>query len=259
MPITNPFNQWITCPQPNPQATLRLFCLPYAGGGALSFRGWANHLYPLVEVCPIELPARGLRLGEPAFTQFEPLVEAIANALFPYLDKPFAFFGHSMGGLISFQLTRQLRRNGWSKPIHLLISGRRAPQVPQTKPPIYSLPESAFLEELRRFNGTPVDVLENAELMQMLLPTLRADFEVVETYRYVSESLLDCPITVFGGLQDPETSVDLLEAWQEQTTAAFSLQWLPGDHFFLHTAQPHLLKLLTHALRPITQFSASNQ
>jgi medium-chain acyl-[acyl-carrier-protein] hydrolase len=242
-------NPWLTIPKPNPNAELRLFCFPYAGGGALTFRSWAfSEIIPKIEICPIELPGRGMRMKERPFTQMSSLVQAIAPSLLPYLDKPFALFGHSMGGLLSFELARLLRRDYGCSPAHLFVSGRRAPQVPAPDPSIHTLPNSEFLAELRRLNGTPEEVLQNEELMQLLLPTLRADFAVLETYVYTPQSPLNCPITVFGGLQDPEVCCETLEAWREQTRAVFSLQMFPGDHFFLHTAQSLLLQSLNQVL-----------
>lgn len=251
MTTTQTVNSWVICPSPNPQAKLRLFCFPYAGGGALSFRSWADSLPPTIEVCAIELPGRGIRLKEPPFTRLEPLIQAIAQTLLPYLDKPFAFFGHSMGGLVSFELARLLRRKHSLSPVHLFVSGRRAPHLPDPNPPIHALSEPELLEELRSLKGTPEAVLENAELMQLLLPTLRADFAALETYVYSSEPPLDCPITAFGGLQDSEVSCDDLEAWREQTKAGFLLQMLPGDHFFLHSARSLLLQSLSGELHEI--------
>jgi len=241
-------NSWVACPKPRPSARLRLFCLPYAGGGAWSFRAWTDYFSSNVEVCLIELPGRGMRLGEPTLTRIEPLVEAIAQALLPHLDKPFACFGHSMGGLLGFELVRYLRRNHGFSPIHLLISGHRAPQVPAPNPPIHALPDPALREKLRHLNGTPAAVLNHPELMQLFLPVLRADFAIVETYRYSPEPPLKCPLTVLGGLQDPEVHPDDLRAWQNQTTAAFTLKLFPGDHFFLHSDQLHLLQYLAQAL-----------
>lgn len=244
--ITN--DCWVMCPKPNPQANLRLFCFPYAGGGALSFRTWPNGLPTTIEVCAVELPGRGTRMRLAPFTRLDPLVEAIAQALLPYLNKPFAFFGHSMGGLVSFELARLLRREYGLLPVQLFVSGRGAPQVPDLDPPIHALPEPAFLDELRRYNGTPEAVLENKELMQLLLPILRADFAVLETYVYATEPPLGCPITAFGGLQDCKVSCDDIEAWRNQTSTSFSLQMLPGDHFFLNSAQALLLQSLTRQL-----------
>lgn len=248
MKTPSTLNRWVTCPKPNPQATLRLFCFHYAGGGAAIFRTWSDSLPQSVEVCAIELPGRGTWLMQRPFTRLEPLVPTLASALLPYLDKPFAFFGHSMGGLVSFELTRLLRRDYGLSPVHLFVSGRRAPQVPDPDPPIHALPNPEFLQELRRFNGTPEAVLENAELMQLLLPTLRADFAVLETYVYTPEPPLECPITTFGGLSDRVASRDELEAWRDQTSAAFSVQMFPGDHFFVHSAQPLLLQALSREL-----------
>lgn len=253
------FNSWVTCFKPNPQAKLRLFCFAYAGSSASIFRLWSDSLPTTIEVCPIELPGRGSRLRLAPFTRLDTLVSAIAQALLPYLDKPFAFFGHSMGGLISFELARLLRTEHGLVPFHLFISGRRAPQIPALSPPIHALPEPAFLEELRLLDGTPKAVLENAELMQLLLPTLRADFAVIETYVYAAEPALDCPITAFGGLQDSSVSCDDLEAWREQTSASFSRQMFPGNHFFLHSAQPLLLMNLSQELHQLaTRASASH-
>jgi medium-chain acyl-[acyl-carrier-protein] hydrolase len=242
-------NSWVICPQPNPQAALRLFCFPYAGGSSLVFRTWSDSLPTTVEVSAIELPGRGRQIQLAPFNKIEPLVDAIASQIQPYLDKPFAFFGHSMGGLVSFELARLLRKKHGISPVNLFVSGRRAPQITNSKPPIYNLPEPAFIDELRHLNGTPKTVLENAELMQLFLPILRADFAVLETYVYTPEPPLECPITVLGGLQDLEVSCDQLQAWQNQTTGAFSLHTFPGDHFFLHSAQNLVLESLAKYLQ----------
>lgn len=248
MPTTTLSSAWVRFPQPNPQARLRLFCFPYAGGGAVNFYKWPLGLPKAVEVCPVELPGRGIRVRELPFTRLSPLVEAIAPALLSFLDKPFAFFGHSMGGILSFELARLLHREYDLCPVHLFVSGRRAPQVHDLEPPLHTLPESALIEELRRLNGTPDAVLENAELIQLLLPVLRADFAVLETYDYKPDVPLDCPLTVLGGLQDYKVKYENLEAWREHTKAAFSLHLLPGDHFFVHSAQPQVLQILYRAL-----------
>lgn len=248
MKTISTFNPWVICPQPNPQAKLRIFCFHYAGGGALSFRNWVNNLPSVAEVCLIELPGRGIRLMEPPFTQLQPLIQALETAILPSLNKPFAFFGHSMGALVSFELTRQLHKNHDLIPSHLYVSGHRAPQILDQERPIHALPEPAFLNELRRYNGTPEEVLNNAELMQLLLPTLRADFSVLENYVYTPSTPIDCPITAFGGVQDWKATYDDLLAWQHHTNAAFSLQMFPGDHFFVHSSQSILLQYISKEL-----------
>jgi len=251
-------NVWVIRSKPNPQAVLRLFCFPYAGSSAIIFRPWTD-LPAAIEVCSVELPGRGTRFAETPFTRLDPLVEAIAIALLPYLDNPFAFFGHSMGALISFELARFLHIKQSLNPAHIFVSAYRAPQIPDPDPPIHTLPKSAFLEELRRLNGTPKAILENSELMQLILPILRADFAVLETYVYATGLPLNCPIAVFGGLQDSEVTSADLEAWQCQTNVAFSLQMLPGDHFFVHSERSLLLQKLSEKLSQLASVAAQKQ
>ncbi|MEO1374470.1 MAG: thioesterase II family protein [Cyanobacteria bacterium J06635_10] len=239
---------WITVPKANPQADLRLFCFPYAGGSSLIFRRWLDKLPANVELCPIELPGRGSRMKLAPLNRLEPIVEAIATQIQPYLDKPFTFFGHSMGGLMSFEVTRLLYKKYGISPVHLFISAHRAPQIPDSKPPIHALPESDFIAELRRYNGTPNEVLENQELMELFLPILRADFAVLETYTYHHALPLECPIYVFGGLKDNKVSIEQLEAWREQTNNNFSLKMLPGDHFFINDSHSLLMEQISEIL-----------
>lgn len=246
--VSAPFNSWLACHKPSPNARLRLFCFPYAGGGAAVFRNWSEGLPNDVELCPVQFPGRGNRLMEPPFTALSPLVQALAQALVPMLDKPFAFFGHSLGALVSFELARELRRHGF-QPAHLFVSAGRAPHIPHQGMSTHDLPEGKFLEELRRLNGTPEEVLKHRELMQIMLPLLRADFSVYETYKYSNEAALNCPISSFGGSRDRRVNQGDLEAWRDQTCDSFSLQMFPGDHFFLHTSQPLLLRVLSEELR----------
>ncbi|MDX6502451.1 MAG: hypothetical protein QOG23_5715 [Blastocatellia bacterium] len=244
-------NQWLAHPRPNPEAKLRLFCFPYAGGGTTSFQFWSKSLPRTIEVCPVQLAGRGNRVRESPAMRLLPLVEDLAAGLVPFLDKPFAFFGHSMGAMIAFELTRFLRREGEALPAHLFLSGSSAPQYPVPKRHIYDLPERELLEELRRLNGTPKEVLDNPELMQLMLPIIRADFAVCQTYIAPEELPLDCPVTVFGGLQDVDVTREGLSAWREQTTGAFSLWMLQGDHFFLHTSQGKLHEVISQVLHRI--------
>jgi medium-chain acyl-[acyl-carrier-protein] hydrolase len=201
-----------------------------------------------VEVCPIQLPGREDRIREASFKHLSPLIQVLTGTIRPYLNIPFALFGHSMGGLIGFELARHLRTQCDPEPTHLFISGRQAPQIRDRHPRLHTLPESEFLQEIRCLNGTPQSVLSNVELMQLLLPILRADFSICGTYTYIDEPPLNCPITVFGGTDDPEAPAEVLAGWSTQTLATFSLQMLPGDHFFLHDSQSLLLEMLSRQL-----------
>ena len=240
---------WLSCPQPNREAKLRLFCFPYAGGGDHVYRNWADQLPKVVETYLVQLPGRGSRLLEKPFTNLVELSKALAVAIPSYLDKPFVFFGHSMGAMVSFELARQLRR-GRLEATHLFASGCHAPQIPDSNV-LHDLPEPELVKELNRLNGTPKEVLENRELLSIILPTLRADCMMTETYAYINEPPLNCPITVFGGLRDPLVRREELEAWREQTNASFSLRMLDGDHFFLHTSPLVLLSALSRELHQL--------
>lgn len=246
-------SRWLAGYQPNPRAALRLFCFPYAGGAASVFHLWSKFLSPNIEVCPIQLPGRGARMAEPPLRRMDALVEVLSRELAPYFDKPFAFFGHSMGAVIGFELAHRLLQQRQFAPVHLFVSGRRAPQIPDHEPPTYNLPERDFLEALRQLEGTPPEVLEHEELMQLLMPLLRADFELIQTYEYTERAPLACPLTAFGGVEDAEVNREELEAWREQTNAAFKLRMLPGDHFFLNKAQSQFLEILSHELGQVVR------
>ncbi len=237
---------WFRYWQRKPQARIRLFCFPYAGGGASIFRTWSENVPPEIEICPVQLPGRENRLLDSPFSRILPLVDAVASALLPYLDMPYAFFGHSMGSLISFELARYLRKVEYDlAPVHLFISGHRAPQLPDLDPPTHRLPDPQFIEELRRLKGTPEEVLQNSELLHLLIPLLRADFALCETYSYTEDKPLSCPISAYGGIQDSEVSRDLIAAWHKQTSNFFKLRFFVGDHFFVHKEQVSLLQILS--------------
>lgn len=241
-------NPWFIASRQNPRAKLLLFCFPYAGGGDLIFRDWHKGLPSGIEVRRVLLPGRGSRLREPLYNHLIPLVKAIAEALIGHVDRPFALFGHSLGAMISFELARYLRDKYAIQPAQLFVSGRRAPQIPQIEPLTYNLPDDEFLCELRRLNGTPEEVLTQPELMELMLPILRSDFSLCQTYAYSAGAPLNCPIAAFGGIDDIETNDGQLEAWREQTTGFFSTQVFPGGHFFIHQMRPQLLQSLSDRL-----------
>ncbi len=238
---------WIVRYRQNARACMRLFCFSYAGGGASVFRQWPDLLPQDVEVCAIQLPGREYRLAEPAYTRLTPLVEALADAIDPYLDKPFAFFGHSMGSLVGFELARQLRRTHEKHPVRLYLGAYRAPHLPNPNVKIYHLPLEVF-KVILRADGIPERILQNEELMQAMLPTLRADFELCDTHIYKEEAPLQCPFSIFGGQEDNRISAAELAAWRIHSSAECNLSLLPGSHFFLHGAQDLLLAALSQDL-----------
>lgn len=246
---------WLPIVRSKAESKLRLFCFPYAGGATYAYSGWDALLPREIEVCPVELPGRAGRMREPAARRIRPLVESMGAALLPWLDRPFAFYGHSMGALISFELARELRRSYQVQPVHMFVSSCLAPQSRRRREKItYNLPEAEFIKEVRGFNGIPKELLEHSEeLMQLTMPLLRADFEACQTYEYLAEPSLKCPLTVVGGWQDKGLNHSDLEEWCEQTTAACTVRMVSGDHLFINTSRTWILRLLAEELSEYIQ------
>lgn len=245
--------RWTRCTEARQGASLRLFCFPYAGGGATAYRAWSAEISRAIEVLAVQLPGREARYREPALTSIEALIPRLVDGLVPELGRPFAFFGHSLGALVAFETARELRRRGLAGPRKLVVSGRIAPQVPDPDKPIHTLPQAEFIQELMRLDGTPADVLAAPELMQFLVPIIRADFAMAETYAYRPEAPLECPISVYGGLADEHTSRDNLESWRAQTRAGFELRLFAGGHFFVQAAFAEVMQALDQDLSALAR------
>ncbi len=230
-------------------ASYQLFCFPYAGGGASIYRSWQADMGPSIQVRPIRLPGRENRISEPPCISVSTLAENAANEIASQSESPIALFGYSFGALLAFETARRLRRAG-VLPHRLIIAALKAPHLPLRRKPIHQLPESSFTEEIRRFHGTPSAVLENAELMNLLLPSIRADFTAYESYRYETEPPLECPITAIGGANDASVSPAELAAWSEHTSAGFGQRIFPGGHFFMHNSRPLLTWTIAQELLP---------
>jgi surfactin synthase thioesterase subunit len=221
----------------------RLFCFPHAGGGAsqpLSLSGWT--------AVPVRLPGRESRLAEAPFERMGPLVAALADNIESYLEQPFAFFGHSMGAAVAFELVRELRRRSRSLPGVLIASGARAPQFRRHHVPPSAPTREAFVEELRRLQGIPADVLCDGALMRAILPALEADAALYRNYVYAEDERLSIPVRAYGGASDPNVRREHLEGWAEQTTASFALRVFPGGHFYLTAAREAFLAALEEDL-----------
>ncbi|MGD1875279.1 MAG: aminotransferase class I/II-fold pyridoxal phosphate-dependent enzyme [Mastigocoleus sp.] len=251
-------NPWLVSYKANPKARIRLFCFPHGGSGPQLFRDWHKELSETIDLYVIQPPGRGNRLKEFPYTQMKPLVNAIVKEILPYMDKPFAFLGHSLGGLICFEVTRELRRQCRHSPIHLFIVSCRAPQLPASGTPSYNLPDKEFIEKMRRGNSTPVKILTNPKLMNLFLPSIRADAVLGDTYQYCIEEPLDCPISAFGGTEDTVVSQNELNDWRYQTHNSFKLQMFEGDHFFLKNDSASFLRVLREQLDQCVDENASN-
>ncbi|RKN12857.1 thioesterase II family protein [Streptomyces radicis] len=229
---------------PPPEDGLPLLCFPHAGAGASVFRAWKGLTPPPLAVCPLQLPGRDGRFREPPGRAVGPLVNAAAEALAPLLDRPFAIFGHSMGAILAFEFTRALRRLGAPPPVHLFVSGRVAPQVRTPGEGLHRLPTPEFLRFIRSLGGIPERVLHGQAFAELMVPLLRADIEVNETYRHAAEPPLDVPLTVLAGRDDHKVPLRWVRPWAEHTTEKFALHVLPGGHFFPYDSPGSVLGLL---------------
>ena len=237
-----PAPAWVLTPRPNTRATLRLFCFPYAGVGPSVYRPWLAALPPHIEAKVIQLPGREGRWREPALTSLAEIADHVARAIIPHLQSPFVFYGHSLGALTSFEVTRRLRAAGHPLPRHLFLGAHRGPQLPNPHSAIAHLADAEFIAEVRkRYDGIPQAVLENPELLELMLPCLRADFNAFESYEYRSAPPLDIPISAFGGDQDNYVRTHEIAGWRDQTTGRFRMRVIPGNHFFMQTGRDQVI------------------
>lgn len=229
-------SNWLLRFPPRPAATVRLVCLPGAGSRASMFQPWSADLPSTVEVCGIQLPGRGGRLREPSFTRMEPLADAVSDALRAHRDLPMVIFGHSLGSLVAFEVTRRLLADAEHNVVALVVAAHKAPQLGSADTfgvPPHELGTRQLVEFVDGLGGTPSGALADPDIVRLMLPALRADLELDHSYTYVPKSPLTVPIHAFGGTADPLVSRSELVAWRDQTTSAFRLRQLPGDHFFL--------------------------
>jgi medium-chain acyl-[acyl-carrier-protein] hydrolase len=243
-------SNWFVCSQFKPEAGTRLFLFPYAGGGPAVFGKWFTELTGNVEAWVAHYPGRGSRHAEPPITRIMPLIEKLSQAIEPLLDRPFAFFGHSMGGLVAFELNRSLIRKDLPEPTILFVAACSAPHLPDLHPPIHTLPDTEFIKALQRLNGIPSEFPQLPELMGLFVPTLRADFEAIENYQFNPEGLpVNSPIIAFGGLDDPHVSREQLESWSMHTNSSFKSEYFPGDHFFINTARESVMASIVAGIK----------
>ncbi|HEX6099124.1 MAG TPA: alpha/beta fold hydrolase [Thermoanaerobaculia bacterium] len=239
---------WATCLKSRVSPRLRLFCFPYLGGGTWVFRQWPDGLPADVEVWAVQLPGRERRIAEAPIGSMATLAERAVAGLAPLLTGPYAFFGYSMGATVSFEVARRLRLR---PPVKLIVSAQGAPQLASPRELArHRLSDPDLIDEISRLGGTPPEVLENRELLDLLLPVLRTDFEALDTYTYTPQPPLSCPIAAYGGTEDAHVPLQHIEAWREQTTAAFRSRLFDGGHFFLNTHRAELLAELQRDLAP---------
>jgi surfactin synthase thioesterase subunit len=227
----------------NGPAQLKLFCLPYSGASAMFYSPWRRKLPDWLSVRPLELPGRGMRMDEPLQTDITALAARLADEIAIETTEPYALFGHSLGGLLAFELSHALRARNLPAPLALFVSATAGPVRRDVSEYAQEKTDAQLIERLRELQGTSENVLGNRELMQLMLPILRADFLLCGSFVYGQREPLNVPIHVFGGKQD-SVSVEQLLDWQEETRTGFSLDMFEGHHFYLVEQQASLLRQL---------------
>ncbi|GAA2695484.1 thioesterase II family protein [Nonomuraea recticatena] len=243
--------EWVSLPCPRPEAAIRLFCLPYAGGGSVEYQQWADLLPATVEVAPVHLPGRERRIRQQPYTVMKELVADLADGLEPYLDRPYALFGYSLGAWVAFEVARELRRRvvyrGFEQPRALLLAAAGPPDLPRD-PTTYDLPDPALVARMERLGGTDGMIVDDPRLLAVVLPKLRADLQVADTYTPIEEPALPYPIRAFTGDADGLVSPEQARAWQWHTDEDFRMRVLPGGHFFMHERRAELLRFIVQDL-----------
>jgi surfactin synthase thioesterase subunit/acyl carrier protein len=262
-------NRWLVIHQPNPAAKMRLLAFPFAGGGAATFRTWASRLDSSIELVAIEPPGRQTRIDEAPIRNLEILLRQLIPELLAYLDKPFAVYGHCLGALTLFETVRRLIRVHAATPIHVFVSGARPPDELQRQQdfevglsdrllglpdynlfePVYRQPDAVFGEAIRCFNVLATEnLVQDAELSRLILPAIRAEFEMASDYRYEPEAAWDVPITCFTGANDAYVSADNARSWARFTRKRFQLFTLDSEHFIVVDDDQYLLQVINREL-----------
>jgi surfactin synthase thioesterase subunit len=224
----------------------RLFCFPHGGGSAAEFVRWSRNV-PEVEICGVQLPGRGTRLSEPVLTGMDELVAAVTEVM--PTGAPYSVFGHSLGALVAYEVTRALRQAGRRLPDHLIVSGFPAPSMPRTEHQIHTLPDDELINEVgRRHGGLPEEILADPELKTLMARYLRADYQILETYEWRPDDPLPVPVTVFSG-RDDEISATALRAWQLHAADEIALRYFPGGHFYFRQQHGPVLRALAGVVR----------
>ncbi|WP_393062911.1 thioesterase II family protein [Streptomyces sp. LN549] len=239
-------SDWIRRFHPSVGAASRLVCFPHAGGSASYFHGVSSALAPDVDVVAIQYPGRQDRRREPFLDSIGALADGAYEALGPWTDRPLALFGHSMGAMVAFEVAGRLARDA-TAPVGLFTSGRRAPSRFRDEN-VHLLDDAGVMAELNRLDGTDAQLLDDAELREMILPALRSDYHAVETYRYVPREKLSCPVWALVGDDDPKTTVDEARAWGEHTSGPFELTVFAGGHFYLNAQSGAVIDLVRSRL-----------
>lgn len=227
---------------------IKLFCFPYAGGTSAIYAKWRRYISKNINLCPIELAGRGQRYEAPLYNTLNEVIEDVYSIIKNDIDDNYAFFGHSMGCLVAYELAHKIRKLGKNSPYHIFFSGKSAPHSEKVSRNIYNLPDEEFKSEILSLGGTPKEILEQQELLDIFLPILRADFKVNDTYKYIEpDKKLDCNITVINGKEDDMSLSDIV-GWKQHTSGDCKIYMMDGGHFYLNDKYEDIIKIINHTL-----------
>lgn len=241
-------DKWFLCRKPKAGAAIRLFCFPFGGGGASVFRSWPEAMGDNIEVRALQLPGREARFRDALVDSIEALTRDVVDALAAYQDKPYAIFGYSLGSLLAFEVSRELRRRGMRMPRHLFIGAAQAPQREPPHPAITTLSDADFIQKCEEYYQPEGEAWNNAELRELFLPVLKADIALCENYDYYQEEPLDCAVDVFAGDDDRATPLLETRYWTEQTTEKIGHHVFAGGHFFIDHSEPEIQRIVLNLL-----------
>lgn len=241
-------DKWVMTLKAAAEPAGTLFCFPYAGGSPETFRAWSAGIAGTTELKCVRLPGRGLRLKEALYDQWQPLVEDAFEALSPHLNRPHAFYGHSFGGRLAYELAHLASARYPGLTRRLFVSGCRSPDTPQARPYMHQMTEGDFCGAVAKMGGTPTELLENERLRRLLLPTVRSEIRLAELWGERHTSRLDIPITAIYSQDDPIDNWRTMRGWTSFTQRDCELLEVPGGHFFVDSHVEHVTDIVNTRL-----------
>ncbi|MFQ3243617.1 MAG: surfactin synthase thioesterase subunit [Arenicella sp.] len=239
-------NQWLPKLNAMPSSKARLFCFAFAGGGASVYSPWQSLLGDHIEVCPIQLPGREERIRETCLTSIDDVLDQLMPLMTSSLDKPFLVYGHSLGAHIAYAFIDRIKREFGKSPQAFLVGAQRSPDIPYPYPSVLGATQQQLHQVLSKFDGMTARVMQSEELMELMMPVIKADLQLCESLQYCGELALDGPVIAFRGTRDRAISAACMAGWSQHSKNQYQYEEVDGDHFFLKTHGNHVVEKIRH-------------